>query len=73
MKVEFDSSRDLLYLYFASKDTKIARTEIVSPGVHIDLDKNDGLVGIEVLDASELMDQKIEFDLSSHGLELVKQ
>ena len=65
MKVEYDPKRDLLYVWFAAPGTQAARTEIVSPGVHVDLDEEGRMVGLEVLDARSMMgdDPKVEFAL----------
>ncbi|MFP3975605.1 MAG: DUF2283 domain-containing protein [Chloroflexota bacterium] len=63
MKVEYDPVRDLLYLYFADPETKAVETKTISEGVHADFGKDGKLIGLEVLDASEIMGQKIEFGL----------
>lgn len=64
MKIEYDSKRDLLYIWFGKSGEKAARTETVVPGVHADFDRVDRLVGLEVLDASEVLDQKFQFEFS---------
>ena len=63
MKIEYDPERDLLYIYFAEPETKATETLTIKPGVHVDFDKNGKLIGLEVLDAKELMGKKIEFEL----------
>jgi len=63
MRIEYDPTRDLLYLYFASADAQAADTVTVAPGVHADFDKDGKLLGIEVIDASEIMGKEIEFKL----------
>lgn len=63
MKIEYDPERDLLYIYFAEPEIKAAKTITVSPGVHADFDKDDKLIGIEVIEASTVMGKKIEFKL----------
>jgi uncharacterized protein YuzE len=63
MRIEYDPERDLLYIYFAESEKKAAETVTVRPGVHADFDREGKLIGIEVLDAKELMGKKIEFDL----------
>jgi uncharacterized protein YuzE len=63
MKIEYDPERDLLYIYFTEPIMKAAETVTIKPGVHADFDKDGKLIGIEVLDARELMGKKIEFDL----------
>jgi uncharacterized protein YuzE len=73
MKIEYDPLRDLLYLWFGTPGEKAARTETVTPGVHADFDRRGRLIGIEVLDASEVLRQKIQFEvqlpsLSAHAV-----
>jgi len=63
MKIEYDPERDLLYLYFADPDKRSAETVTIKRGVHADFDKDGKLIGIEAIDASELMGKKIEFTL----------
>jgi len=63
MKIEYDSIRDLLYLWFAEPGKKAARTETVTAGVHADFDRQGKLVGIEILDASEVLQQKVQFEV----------
>jgi uncharacterized protein YuzE len=41
----------------------------IRPGVHADFDKEGKLIGIEVIDASEVMGKKIEFKLSELSVE----
>ena len=63
MKIEYDPERDLLYIYFAEPEKKSAETITIKPGVYADFDKNGRLIGIEVIDAKEIMGAKIEFKL----------
>ena len=63
MRIEYDPERDLLYISFAEAETKSAETVTIKPGVHADFDREGKLVGIEVIDATELMGKKIEFKL----------
>ena len=64
MKFEYDHKRDLLYIYFSRPGMKVARTLTVVPGVHVDLDEEGRLMGIEIIDASEFMGEKLEFVFS---------
>ena len=64
MKIEYDSVRDLLYIWFAAPGEKASKTETVTPGVHADFDRQGRLVGIEVLDASEILQQRIQFEVA---------
>jgi uncharacterized protein YuzE len=63
MKLEYDPVRDLLYIYFAEPDTKAVKTVTVVPGVHADFGADGRLMGIEIIDATEIMGRKIEFSL----------
>ncbi|RMG04870.1 MAG: DUF2283 domain-containing protein [Nitrospirae bacterium] len=63
MKIEYDPERDLLYIYFKKTDIAVARTETIMPGVHADFDSEGKLLGLEVIDASEILDRTIEIDL----------
>jgi uncharacterized protein YuzE len=63
MKVEYDSVRDLIYIWFGVPGEKAARTETVVPGVHADFNAQGRLIGIEVLDASEVLRHKIQFEV----------
>jgi uncharacterized protein YuzE len=47
MKLRYDESADALYLRL--DDSKIIESEEVSPGIVLDYNANDQVVGIEVL------------------------
>ncbi len=68
MKIEYDPIRDLLYLWFRTLGEKAARTETVSPGVHADFNRDGRIIGIEVLDASEVLRQKVQFEVQLPSL-----
>jgi uncharacterized protein YuzE len=63
MRLEYDAVRDLLYIAFAGQDAKAAQTVTVVPGVHADFDAAGKLIGIEVLDASEVVGRQVEVPL----------
>lgn len=63
MRVEYDPVRDLLYIAFAGPGVKAAKTITVMPGVHADFSAGGKLIGIEVIDAAEVVGKKIEFTL----------
>ena len=63
MKVEYDPPRDLLYLWLAAPGTKAASTKIVSPGVHADFDQDGTVIGVEVLDASDVLQDNVQFEV----------
>ena len=63
MKVEYDVVRDLLYLAF-EPGARAAKTVTVSPGVHADFDARGKLIGLEVIDASEMLGEKLQFEVA---------
>ena len=63
MKVGYDPVRDLFYLWFGVPGEKAARTETVVPGVHADFNAQGRLIGIEVLDASDVLRHKVQFEV----------
>ena len=64
MKIEYDSGRDLLYIWFGTPEERAAKTETVVPGVHADFDRQGRLLGIEVIDASEVLRHKLQFEVT---------
>ena len=63
MKIEYDQARDLLYIWFGFPGERASKTETVVPGVHADFDSQGRLLGIEVLDASEVLRHKVQFEV----------
>jgi len=51
MKIEFDKQADALYIYIQEKP--VVKTKEVEDGIIIDLDKDNRLIGLEVLDVSK--------------------
>lgn len=64
MKIEHDAVRDLLYLWFGTPGERAAKTETVMPSVHADFDRDGRLLGIEVLDAAEVLRHRVQFEVS---------
>ena len=55
MNIKFDKEADAVYVRFS--DAKIADTRHEKPGVVIDYDADGNVVGIELLNASQRIDQ----------------
>jgi uncharacterized protein YuzE len=53
MKIEYDAEVDIMYIEL--RGTPIEESDEVSPGVIVDYDENGVPVGIEILDASDLL------------------
>ena len=51
MRIEIDKDTDALY--FRLDESKIVQSEEVRPGVILDFDENDNIVGIEFLTISK--------------------
>ncbi len=51
MELRYDAEADALHLRLG--DTPIAQSDEVRPGLILDLDSDDKIVGIEVLNASQ--------------------
>ncbi len=64
MKIEYDPERDLLYIWFGVVGAKAAETITVTPGVHADFDAQGKLVGLEVLDAREVLGKSLQFEVA---------
>ena len=64
MKIEYDPVRDLLYIYFSDAEKKAAKTMTLVPGVHADLSAEAKLIGMEVLDASEVLGGQVQFEVA---------
>lgn len=71
MKIEYDPERDLLYIWFGEVRTKSVQTITIIPGVHADLDSSGKLIGLEVLDAKEILGEKVQFEVSLTSLTTV--
>ena len=71
MKIEYDPTRDLLYIWFSMVSAKSAQTITIVPGIHADLDASGKLIGLEVLDAAEVLGEKLQFEVSLPSLEVV--
>ena len=68
MKVTYDAKFDLLYLAFDPSATGV-RNEDAGEGVVLDISEDGRLAGIEILDASKVLDVSrllpIEFEAAS--------
>jgi len=72
MKIEYDPERDLLYIWFSPVGTKAAETVTVTPGVHADFDAQGKLIGLEVLDAREVVGKSLQFEVALSPAEAAK-
>jgi uncharacterized protein YuzE len=63
MKIEYDGARGLLYVWIGTPGPKAARTETITAGVHADFDRQDRLIGLEILDAAETLGHRLQFEV----------
>lgn len=68
MKIQYDPQRDLLYIWFGAVGTKAGQTTTVTSGVHADFDANGKLIGLEVLDATEVLGDNVQFEVTLPSL-----
>jgi len=57
MKIEYDDKYDLLYLRFDETEQEIVNVR-VNDNIVLDIGKDDKIVGIEFLDAKNIVDLK---------------
>ncbi len=64
MKVKYDKEADILYIQLS--DHAVAESGSDKPGIILDYDNNENIVGIEVLNASQKMDKplKVEYEVA---------
>jgi uncharacterized protein YuzE len=72
MRIEYDSDRDFLYMWFGAVGTKAARTITITSGVHADFDANEKLIGLGMLDAMEILGKKVQFEITLPSVEMTK-
>ena len=61
MRMTCDPAADAMYLYLTERSPgtpDVARTEEVAPGVMLDFDVEDRVIGLEILSVSRLPDAK---------------
>ena len=63
MRIEYDPERDLVYLWLGQPGQKAASTVTVAPGMHADFGTDGKLIGIEILDASDILGNKVQFEV----------
>jgi uncharacterized protein YuzE len=65
MKVKYDRENDVLTIRFSEK--KIVESDEVQKGVIMDLDESGLVVGIEILDASKMVEvlTKFEYEMTT--------
>ncbi len=63
MKVKYDKEIDVLYIRLSNNP--IAESDSEKPGIILDYDSEDNIVGIEVLNASTKMERpmKVEYEV----------
>jgi hypothetical protein len=65
--IELNVAQDVLYLWLGAPGTRAARTVVLAPGVFADFDRADKLVGVEVLDAADVLGGKVQLEIALPG------
>jgi len=60
MKIKYDKEVDILYIHFS--EGKIVESDEDKPGIILDYDDKGNIVGIEVINASTQMPQRMKFE-----------
>ena len=60
MKVRYDKETDVLYIQFSNNT--VVESDSNKPGIILDYDKEENIVGIEVLNASTKMEKPLQFE-----------
>ena len=62
MKVKYDKETDVLYIEISNNP--VAESDSDKPGIILDYDSEENIVGIEILNASQKMDKplKVEYE-----------
>jgi uncharacterized protein YuzE len=66
MKIEYDQEVDALYIRIQEKE--VAHTREVEEGINLDLDKENRLIGLEIIGATERYKLKDIFNISTENL-----
>ena len=63
MKVKYNKENDVLYIQLSNN--AVAESDSEKPGIIIDYDEKENIVGIEVLNASQKMERpmKVEYEI----------
>ncbi len=64
MKVKYDKENDVLYISLSNKP--VIESDSEKPGIILDYDIDQNIVGIEVLNASKKMERpmKVEYEIA---------
>ena len=63
MKVKYDKEADVLYILLSNNPVEESDSD--KPGIILDYDSEENIVGIEILNASQKMDKplKVEYEV----------
>ena len=61
MKLEYDKDADAAYLYmqYPIKESGAKKTIQLNDNIILDFDENNKLLGVEILDASKVLNKKV--------------
>ena len=61
MKFEYDKDMDAAYIYlkYPIKDGEAKKTRELNENITLDFDESDKLLGVEILNASKMLNKKV--------------
>ena len=61
MRIEYDKNVDAayIYLFYPIKEGSVKKTTSLKNNINLDYDAKGKLVGVEILDASKILDKKV--------------
>jgi uncharacterized protein YuzE len=64
MKLKYDKESDVLYIRFSNN--AVIESDSNKPGIILDYDIEENIVGIEVLNASQIMEEpiRVEYEIA---------
>jgi len=68
MRFHYDKKEDAFYIRF--NENPYQKSEEIQEGIIFDYDKNEKIIGIEILDASQKLPRQFKLELSKRKLPL---
>lgn len=67
MKFEYDKEADAAYIYieYPIKDSGVKKTISLNENIILDFDKDGKLIGVEVLDASKVLNKNVLSEMNN--------
>ncbi len=73
MKIEYDQQADAIYVYLTTHPATVSKSREIEPGVVVDLNAQNHVIGLEVLDASRRFTPEELFEFSVKRIDNLAQ